>query len=147
MDASTPPDRRLIGAFIGTTFFTFVVLLHVTFPNMGGTGLRMPHNAAVWMGLALMMALAMWPAARGVIRFSAFHKGLGLLLLALWLPFLWSWNEASLIALPRLLTVTAGAILLLGIAQLPLTRRDWWWLGMAILTGPHCQASWSLSGC
>ncbi|WP_302138759.1 PglL family O-oligosaccharyltransferase [Halomonas alkalicola] len=142
MDASTPSDRRLISAFIGAAFFTFVVLLHFTFPNMGGTGLRMPHNAAVWMGFALMMALAMWPAARGVIRFSAFHKGLGLLLLALWLPFLWSWNEASLIALPRLLTVTAGAILLLGLAQLPLTRRDWWWIGMAILTGALLETAY-----
>ena len=142
METVHSPDRRLIGAFIGAAFFTFVVLLHFTFPNMGGTGLRMPHNAAVWMGFALMMALAMWPAARGVIRFSAFHKGLGLLLLALWLPFLWSWNEASLIALPRLLTVTAGAILLLGLAQLPLTRRDWWWIGMAILTGALLETAY-----
>jgi len=94
METSTP-HRRLVGWFIGTAFFTFVVLLHVTFPNLGGTGLRMPHNAAVWMGFALMMALALWPASRGVIRYSAFHKGLGLLLLALWLPLAWSWNEAS----------------------------------------------------
>lgn len=129
------PNPRLRRAFIVTAFVTFTVLLHVTFPNLGGTGLRMPHNAAVWMGFGVMMAIAMWPASRGVIRFSAFHKGLGLLLLALWLPFLWSWNEASLIALPRMLTVTAGAILLLGIAQLQLTRRDWWWIGMAILSG------------
>ncbi|MEQ6917320.1 PglL family O-oligosaccharyltransferase [Halomonas aquatica] len=109
--------------------------MHITFANVGGTGLRLPFNATVWIGFALMMAIAMWPAARGVIHYSAFHKGLGLLLLALLLPFLWSWNEASLIALPRMLTVTAGAILLLGIAQLPLTRRDWWWIGMAILAG------------
>ena len=40
-----------------------------------------------------------------------------------------------MIALPRMLTVTAGAILLLGIAQLQLTRRDWWWIGMAIFSG------------
>jgi O-antigen polymerase len=135
METAHSPDRRLIGAFIGAAFVTFTVLLHVTFPNLGGTGLRMPHNAAVWMGFGVMMAIAMWPASRGVIRYSAFHKGLGLLLLALWLPFLWSWNEASLIALPRMLTVTAGAILLLGIAQLQLTRRDWWWIGMAIFSG------------
>ncbi|MDI5891335.1 PglL family O-oligosaccharyltransferase [Halomonas rhizosphaerae] len=135
MTTDTAPNRRLIKWFIGTAIFTFTVLLHVTFPNLGGTGLRMPHNAAVWIGFGLMMALAMWPATRGVIRYSKFHIGLGLLLLALWLPFLWTWNEASLIALPRMLTVTAGAILLLGLAQLQLTRRDWWWLGMAILLG------------
>lgn len=135
MNTETAPNRRLIKWFIGTAIFTFTVLLHATFPNMGGSGLRLPFNAAVWMGFGLMMALSMWPATRGVIRYSAFHKGLGLLLLALWLPFLWTWNEASLIALPRMLTVTAGAILLLGLAQLQLTRRDWWWLGMAILLG------------
>lgn len=135
MTTDTAPNRRLIKWFIGTAIFTFTVLLHITFPNLGGTGLRMPHNAAVWMGFGLMMAISMWPATRGVIRYSRFHIGLGLLLLALWLPFLWSWNEASLIALPRMLTVTAGAILLLGLAQLQLTRRDWWWLGMAILLG------------
>ncbi|PRY69220.1 PglL family O-oligosaccharyltransferase [Halomonas ventosae] len=135
MTTDTAPNRRLIQWFIGTAIFTFTVLLHITFPNLGGTGLRMPHNAAVWMGFGLMMAIAMWPATRGVIRYSRFHIGLGLLLLALWLPFLWTWNEASLIALPRMLTVTAGAILLLGLAQLQLTRRDWWWLGMAILLG------------
>ncbi|TDR57228.1 O-antigen polymerase [Halomonas ventosae] len=135
MTTDTAPNRRLIKWFIGTAIFTFTVLLHITFPNMGGSGLRLPFNATVWMGFGLMMALSMWPATRGVIRYSKFHIGLGLLLLALWLPFLWSWNEASLIALPRMLTVTAGAILLLGLAQLQLTRRDWWWLGMAILLG------------
>ncbi len=132
---ATAPNPRLRKAFIITTFVTFTVLIHVIFPNMGGSGLRLPFNATVWMGIAIMMALAMWPATQGVIRVSGFHKGLGLLLLALWLPFAWSWNEASLIALPRMLTVTAGAILLLGLAQLELTRRDWWWIGMAIMTG------------
>ncbi|XKE47208.1 Wzy polymerase domain-containing protein [Halomonas organivorans] len=135
MTQTSAPNRRLIAWFIGTTIFTFTVLMHVTFPNLGGTGLRMPHNAAVWMGFGVMMAIAMWPATRGVIRYSSFHIGLGLLLLAFWLPFLWTWNEASLIALPRMLGVTAGAILLLGLAQLQLTQRDWWWLGLAILLG------------
>lgn len=135
MTADTAPNRRLIAWFIGTAIFTFTVLMHVTFPNMGGSGLRLPFNAAVWMGFGLMMALSMWPATRGVIRYSNFHIGLGLLLLALWLPFFWTWNEASLIALPRMLGVTAGAILLLGLAQLQLTQRDWWWLGFAILLG------------
>ncbi|MDW7745653.1 PglL family O-oligosaccharyltransferase [Halomonas sp.] len=135
MTTDTAPNRRLIKWFIGTAIFTFTVLLHITFPNMGGSGLRLPFNATVWMGFTVMMALSMWPATRGVIRYSTFHIGLGLMLLALWLPFLWTWNEASLIALPRMLTVTAGAILLLGLAQLQLTRRDWWWLGMAILLG------------
>ncbi|SEK40771.1 PglL family O-oligosaccharyltransferase [Halomonas daqiaonensis] len=135
MTTDTAPNRRLIKWFIGTAIFTFTVLLHITFPNMGGSGLRLPFNATVWMGVGLMMALSMWPATRGVIRYSKFHIGLGLLLLALWLPFLWTWNEASLIALPRMLTVTAGAILLLGLAQLQLTRRDWWWLGIAMLLG------------
>ncbi|QFU01480.1 O-Antigen ligase [Halomonas sp. THAF5a] len=135
MTTETAPNRRLIRWFIGTAIFTFTVLMHVSFANLGGSGLRLPFNATVWMGFGVMMALSMWPATRGVIRYSAFHKGLGLLLLALWLPFIWSWNEASLIALPRMLTVTAGAILLLGLAQLQLTRRDWWWLGMAILLG------------
>ncbi|ATJ82644.1 Wzy polymerase domain-containing protein [Halomonas beimenensis] len=135
MTQTSAPNRRLIAWFIGTTIFTFTVLMHVTFPNLGGTGLRMPHNAAVWMGFGVMMAIAMWPATRGVIHYSSFHIGLGLLLLALWLPFLWTWNEASLIALPRMLGVTAGGILLLGLAQLQLTQRDWWWLGFAILLG------------
>ena len=139
---TSSPHRRLVGWFIGTAFFTFVVLLHVTFPNLGGTGLRMPHNAAMWMGFAVLMALAIWPASKGVIRFSAFHKGLGLLLVALWLPLAWSWNEASHLALPRLLTLTAGALLLLGVAQLPLTRRHWWWLGMAILAGALLETAY-----
>ena len=131
-DASSPRLRR---AFVATAVVTFTLLLHVTFPNLGGTGLRMPHNAAIWVGAGVMMAIALWPASRGVIRYSTFHQGLGLLLVALWLPLLWTWNEASLIALPRLLTVTAGVLLLLGLAQLQLTRRHEWWLGMAILAG------------
>ncbi len=85
MTTDTTPNRRLITWFIGTAIFTFTVLLHIIFPNMGGSGLRLPFNATVWMGFAVMMAIAMWPATRGVIRYSAFHKGLGLLLLALWL--------------------------------------------------------------
>ncbi|MDR5865953.1 O-antigen ligase family protein [Halomonas koreensis] len=143
MTQTAAPNRRLIAWFIGTTLFTFTVLMHITFPNLGGTGLRMPQNATVWMGFGVMMAIAMWPAARGTIRYSNFHIGLGLLLLALWLPFLWSWNDASLIALPRMLTVTAGAILLLGLAQLQLTRRDWWWLGFAILLGALLETALS----
>lgn len=143
MTQTAAPNRRLIAWFIGTTLFTFTVLMHITFPNLGGTGLRMPQNATVWMGFGVMMAIAIWPAARGTIRYSNFHIGLGLLLLALWLPFLWSWNEASLIALPRMLTVTAGAILLLGMAQLQLNRRDWWWIGFAILLGALLETALS----
>ncbi|MBB3185626.1 O-antigen polymerase [Halomonas fontilapidosi] len=144
MTTDTAPNRRLIKWFIGTAIFTFTVLLHVTFPNIGGSGLQMPSNSAVWLGFALMMAIAMWPATRGVIRYSKFHIGLGLLLLALWLPFIWSWNEASLIALPRMFTVTAGAILLLGLAQLQPTCRDWYWLGMAILLGVLLEAIYAI---
>lgn len=143
MTQTAAPNRRLIAWFIGTTLFTFTVLMHITFPNLGGTGLRMPQNATVWVGFGVMMAIAMWPATRGTIRYSSFHIGLGLLLLALWLPFLWSWNEASLIALPRMLTVTAGAILLLSLAQLQLTRRDWWWIGFAILLGALLETALS----
>ncbi|MBH8581549.1 PglL family O-oligosaccharyltransferase [Bisbaumannia pacifica] len=135
MTATSSPNPRLMAGVIATAVVTFTLLLHFTFPNMGGAGLRMPFNATVWMGFALLMALAMWPATRGVIRYSHFHLGVGLLLLALWAPFAWSWNPASMIAFPRLLGATAGAILLLGLAQLRLTRRDWWWLGLAILLG------------
>lgn len=135
MTATSSPNRRLTAGVIATAVVTFTLLLHFTFPNMGGAGLRMPFNATVWMGFALLMALAMWPATRGVIRYSHFHLGVGLLLLALWAPFAWSLNPASMIAFPRLLGATAGAILLLGLAQLKLGRRDWWWLGLAILLG------------
>ncbi|GAA0557050.1 Wzy polymerase domain-containing protein [Halomonas salifodinae] len=153
MTATSSPNPRLTAGVIATAIVTFTLLLHVTFPNMGGAGLQMPFNATVWMGFALLMALAMWPATRGVIRYSQFHLGVGLLLLALWLPFAWSWNPASMIAFPRLLGATAGAILLLGLAQLRLTRRDWWWLGLAILLGAlvasvfgYAQRYWLVEG-
>ncbi|CAM3299181.1 PglL family O-oligosaccharyltransferase [Halomonas lysinitropha] len=144
MDTASAPNRRLIAWLIGMALFTFVVLLHLSFPNIGGSGLQMPFNATVWMGFVLMTAIALWPAAHGVIRYSPFHQGLGLLLLAFWLPFAWSWNEASLMALPRMLTVTAGALLLLGLAQPGLTRRDWWWIGMAILAGALLETAYAL---
>ncbi len=153
MTATSSPNPRLTAGVIATAIVTFTLLLHVTFPNMGGAGLQMPFNATVWMGFALLMALAMWPATRGVIRYSHFHLGVGLLLLALWLPFAWSWNPASMIAFPRLLGATAGAILLLGLAQLKLARRDWWWLGLAILLGAlvasvfgYAQRYWLVEG-
>ncbi|MBF8224499.1 PglL family O-oligosaccharyltransferase [Halomonas sp. 328] len=153
MTATSSPNPRLTAGVIATAVVTFTLLLHVTFPNMGGAGLRMPFNATVWMGFALLMALALWPATRGVIRYSHFHLGVGLLLLALWAPFAWSWNPASMIAFPRLLGATAGAILLLGLAQLRLQRRDWWWLGLAILLGAlvasafgYAQRYWLVEG-
>ncbi|GEK47804.1 ligase [Bisbaumannia pacifica] len=153
MTATSSPNPRLTVGVIATAVVTFTLLLHFTFPNMGGAGLRLPFNATVWMGFALLMALAMWPATRGVIRYSHFHLGVGLLLLALWAPFAWSWNPASMIAFPRLLGATAGAILLLGLAQLRLTRRDWWWLGLAILLGAlvastfgYLQRYWLVEG-
>ncbi|MDC8805480.1 Wzy polymerase domain-containing protein [Halomonas pacifica] len=153
MTATSSPNPRLTVGVIATAVVTFTLLLHFTFPNMGGAGLRMPFNATVWMGFALLMALAMWPATRGVIRYSHFHLGVGLLLLALWAPFAWSWNPASMIAFPRLLGATAGAILLLGLAQLKLGRRDWWWLGLAILFGAlvasvfgYLQRYWLVEG-
>ncbi|WP_355662049.1 PglL family O-oligosaccharyltransferase [Halomonas salifodinae] len=153
MTATSSPNPRLTAGVIATAVVTFTLLLHVTFPNMGGAGLRMPFNATVWMGFALLMALALWPATRGVIRYSHFHLGVGLLLLALWAPFAWSWNPASMIAFPRLLGATAGAILLLGLAQLRLQRRDWYWLGLAILLGAlvasafgYAQRYWLVEG-
>jgi O-antigen polymerase len=135
MTATSPHRQRLIYGLIGTAIFTYILLLHVIFPNTRATGQTLPFNGVMWMGFFLMVALAVWPVTHGKVQYSAFHKGVALLLLALWLPFFWSWNEASLVALPRLLGVTAGALLLLSLAQPGLGRRHWWWLGMAILAG------------
>ncbi|HET8791856.1 MAG TPA: hypothetical protein VFM75_11665, partial [Modicisalibacter sp.] len=96
-------DRRLIAAFVLTAMATFSVALHVSFPNMGGHGLRLPFNAAIWMGMSLMIALALWPATRGRIRISGFQRGLWLMVALLWLPLVWSWDATALSAVPRLL--------------------------------------------
>ncbi|SDK81274.1 O-antigen ligase [Modicisalibacter muralis] len=117
--------RRLTVAFLLTALATFSVALHVSFPNMGGHGLRLPFNAALWMGMALMIALALWPATRGRIRVSGFQRGLWLVVALLWLPLAWSWDATAMSAVPRLLGLTAGALLLLGLEQLALERRHW----------------------
>jgi O-antigen polymerase len=143
MTQTTGLNNRLTRWLIVTAMTTFTLALHVTFPNMGGAGLRLPFNATVWMGFSLMIAISLWPMTRGVIRYSSFHVGLGILVAILWLPFFWSWGEASLIALPRLLGLTAGALLLLGLAQLELTRRHWWWLGMSIFAGTLIETAYA----
>lgn len=143
MTTTTGPNDRLIRWLIVTAMATFTLALHVTFPNMGGAGLRLPFNATVWMGFSLMIAISLWPMTRGVIRYSNFHIGLAMLVAILWMPFFWSWGEASLIALPRLLGLTAGALLLLGLAQLELTRRHWWWLGMSIFAGTLMETAYA----
>jgi len=143
MTTTTGPNDRLIRWLIVTAMATFTLALHVTFPNMGGVGLRLPFNATVWMGFSLMIAISLWPMTRGVIRYSNFHIGLAILVAILWLPLAWSWGEASLIALPRLLGLTAGALLLLGLAQLELTRRHWWWLGMSIFAGTLMETAYA----
>lgn len=143
MTQTTGLNNRLTRWLIVTAMATFTLALHVTFPNMGGAGLRLPFNATVWMGFSLMIAISLWPMTRGVIRYSSFHIGLGILVAILWLPFFWSWGEASLIALPRLLGLTAGALLLLGLAQLELTRRHWWWLGMSIFAGTLIETAYA----
>ncbi|HKK55691.1 PglL family O-oligosaccharyltransferase [Marinobacter sp.] len=135
MMATLLHDQRLANALIGSALVTFTLLLHIIFPNTGASGQTLPFNGAMWMGFFLMVALALWPVTHGKVQFSAFHQGVAMLLLAFWLPLFWSWNEASLVALPRLLGVTAGALLLFALAQPGLSRRHWWWLGMAILAG------------
>lgn len=143
MTQMTGLNDRLTRWLIVTAMATFTLALHVTFPNMGGAGLRLPFNATVWMGFSLMIAISLWPMTRGVIRYSNFHIGLAILVAILWLPFFWSWGEASLIALPRLLGLTAGALLLLGLAQLELTQRHWWWLGMSIFAGTLMETAYA----
>lgn len=134
-------DRRLIAAFIGTALVTFSVALHVSFPNMGGSGLRLPFNAAVAMGMALMTALALWPATRGCIRISGFQRGLWLMVALLWLPLAWSWDATAVSTLPRLIGLTTGALLLLGLEQLAFERRHWVALLFAIYLGTLLEAT------
>lgn len=125
--------------FVPIVFATFLVCLNVTFENMGGAALYLPFNSAVWIGFSILSGVALWPSVKGTVLVSRAHIALFWLVVVLWMPFFWSWNDASLMALPRLLALIAGLVLFFGMAQLNLSFNEWWWVGFFILCGVLIQ--------
>ncbi|WP_341501645.1 Wzy polymerase domain-containing protein [Gallaecimonas sp. GXIMD4217] len=108
--------------------------------NLGGAGLQLSYNNTVWVGAILVIAVG---------AFSAIHHGqwrvprsgwqYGALILALFLPMLWTSTGIEL-PIGRLLGVLGGIAFLLALAQCFKAQRDEKWLLYVLVALGACQA-------
>ncbi len=116
----------------GTLHFLGVALvllvgMHLTMPNVGGTGLVLPFNAWTWLFFALPLGVGLYAiAGAGQTTLSAVHLWLGVGALALTVPVLYPQAEVA-DALPRLAGIWAGWLWLVMLSQpnLSETHRPW----------------------
>lgn len=114
--------------YINPSFFLFFILavyflaaLLVYVPNMGGDGLRLPHNIICW-GVMLFITLASGYCIllRKIIKVNealAFFI-IGACLMSL--PLLWSDKDVMIFALPRFAGLWGGVLFYLALLQIPI---------------------------
>jgi O-antigen polymerase len=116
----------------------WLVLMHLHFPNRGGSGFHLPGNLVGALVLCAVVLLGLWRPARGPLAGSRTLSGLlagGALLL---LPWLWSTTPYREVAQLRLLGLGLGLAAYLALLQVPLDRarrRQWlvWLLAAGVL--------------
>lgn len=124
-----------------------VFILQCYLPNMGGSGLRLPHNLMAWGTMAVIAGVIFYHQIRRreILRYSSvFLPALsGIFLLGLpllWSPeALWQWN-----ALMRVLGIAGAFLFFYSLLQLPLNYRQkrlWAWLLLAASLGQICLTS------
>ncbi|MHC0025746.1 PglL family O-oligosaccharyltransferase [Enterobacter vonholyi] len=99
----------------------FLVALIVYVPNMGGDGLRLPHNIICWAVMLFMILVSgYYVILRGKIKLNeslTFFIG-GACLMSL--PFLWGKKDVMIFALPRFAGLWGGIFFYLALLQIPM---------------------------
>jgi O-antigen polymerase len=112
----------------------FLVGMHIVLDTPGGTGLYLSFNIIAWLFVVILIALGLWQITQNKkVAYSKMLVWLGMGCFCLYVPAFYSF-EFTDHAIPRLLALTGGLLLLFCLYQFPVTQSDKYQLLMLILT-------------
>ena len=129
-------------------FYYFVVLL-IYIPDMGGSGLNLPHNILCWLAIELLVMMV----GLAVIKQKTFNWNITLLCffigaVLMTIPMAWGKVWLQVYALPRIVGLWGGVIFYFALLQYSLTCRIKRQLMFILLCGTLLQsfiAFWQVS--
>lgn len=123
----------------------FLVGMHIILDTPGGTGLYLSFNIIAWLFVVILLALGLWQMAiNKKIVYSKMLVWLSVGCLCLYIPAFFAF-EFTDHAIPRLLALTAGLLLLFCLYQFPVTQTDKHQLLILILVAVAIESSFGLA--
>ena len=102
----------------------FLIGMHIILDTPGGTGLYLSFNIIAWLLVVILLALGLWQITLNKkIVYSKMLVWLSIGCLCLFIPSFYSF-EFTDHAIPRLLALTGGLLLLFCLYQFPVTQTD-----------------------
>jgi O-antigen polymerase len=111
----------------------FLVGMHIILDTPGGTGLYLSFNIIAWLFVVILIALGLWQITQNKkVTYSKMLVWLSMGCFCLYVPAFYSF-EFTDHAIPRLLALTGGLLLLFCLYQFPITKSDKYQLLMLVL--------------
>lgn len=116
------------------------IAMHIVLPTPGGTGLYLSPNTLGWIFISILLGVGLWQVAKNrQLYLSQFQLLLGIGIILLCLPFLYG-NDNSYFAIPRVLTIIVGFLLLILLTQFQFTDKQKSTLLLCLLFGVFIEA-------
>ena len=123
----------------------FLIGMHIILDTPGGTGLYLSFNIFAWLFVVILIALGLWQITLNKkIVYSNMLVWLSIGCLCLFIPSFYSF-EFTDHAIPRLLALTGGLLLLFCLYQFPVTQTDKHQLLILILVAVAIESSLGLA--
>ena len=123
----------------------FLLGMHIILDTPGGMGLYLSFNIIAWLFIVIIIALGLWQITLNKkIIYSKMLVWLSLGCLCLYIPAFYSF-EFTDHAIPRLLALTGGLLLLFCLYQFPVKQSDKLQLLIVILIGVALESSFGLA--
>jgi len=114
--------------------------MHIVLPTPGGIGLYLSANILGWIFISILLGIGLWQVTiKKQLLVSKFQQLLGVGVFLLCIPFLYN-NDVSYFAIPRILTMVAGFLLLLLLTQFQFTAKQKNILLICLLCGVFIEA-------
>lgn len=133
-------NNKIISILLIITFIYLAIGMHIVTPTPGGASLYLTSNIIGWIIFSLLISLGFWQLTLNkVFYYSPFQILLFISLTLLYIPFLYS-NSANDLAIPRLLALAAGFLLLSSLTQLTELKKHTHQILMLLLLGIFIEA-------
>lgn len=131
---------RLIKLFFTALIIYVCIAMHIVLPTPGGVGLYLSANILGWIFISIFLGVGLWQVAiKKQLLVSKFKLLLGISIFLLCIPFLYG-NSVDYFAIPRILTMMAGFLLLLLLTQFQFTAKQKISLLICLLCGVFIEA-------
>ncbi|RKF14333.1 hypothetical protein DBZ36_16880 [Alginatibacterium sediminis] len=125
MDSTlTNAPTKLRRSFLLVLTVYLLAGMHYFQHNQGGSGLELPINLVAWVFISTLIGLGLWQISLNrKVYFPPALIAVSVMTLCLWIPMLYPNNQFASLALPRLLALSAGVLMLLAFFQFRFERR------------------------